>query len=481
MEKIRRPGFLVSLSPIILLLVLIMLNVVGTDEDSLSGPNQLALFISAMYAAALSYCYGKRWNGIIESINGTFQSALPAIMILLMVGLISGSWTASGIIPSMIYYGLDFLHAEYFLPAVVIITAIVSLITGTSWGTIATVGIALIGVGRALGFSEAWVAGAIVSGAYFGDKISPLSDTTNLAAASAEVDVFDHIRFMLRTTTPTILLTIVIFAIMTFVGSRTSDASLAAEYQQSIESTFTISAWLLLIPVLVLVLIVKKVPAVLVLFIGSLIAIIIAFFVQQDYLMKLGDMSSPRSAYLLLTSILYGSVSPETGSEILDKLFSSTGMAGMVNTVWLIISAMIFAGCMEAGGFLKAITDIILKHVRNRFSTVGATTATCLLFNITAGDQYMAIMIPGRMYAPTYARSGFRRTLLSRTLEDSATVTSPIIPWNSCGATQASILQVSTLTYAPFAFFCWISPLMTLVFALFNTLRDSKALPQNKR
>jgi len=475
MNSSKPISLFVALCPIVLLLALIMLNVVGTDVDSMGGANQLALFSSAIFAAFLGFLYGIKWKEIIDGISTSFISALPAMMILLMVGLVSGSWMVSGVIPSMIYYGLDLIDARFFLPVVVAITAIVSIMTGSSWGTVATVGVAFLGIGRALGFEDGWVAGAIISGSYFGDKISPLSDTTNLAAAVAEVDVFDHIRYMLRTTTPSFLITILLSVVFTFFAvSSPNEISLPAEYQDCIRNTFVVSPWLLLIPSIVIIMIVKKIPAVLVLFIGSFIAIVTAFFVQKDYLLKLGDMSSFQNVYLLLSSILYGPTSPDTGSEMLDSLFSTGGMGGMINTIWLIISAMVFAGTMNACGFLEKITQTIINHIRSRLSTVAATVSTCILFNLTAGDQYMSILIPGKMFSASYHKSGFKSTLLSRSLEDSATVTSPLIPWNSCGATQASILHVSTFTYAPFAFFCWISPVMTIIYAFFATLSERK-------
>ncbi len=474
----KQPSLIQSLIPIVLLLALIMSNVLGTNEDTMGGANQLSLLISAFVAGGIAIFNGLKWEQISKGITKTFSNAVPAILILLMVGILSGSWMTAGIIPTMIYYGLEILRPEYFLPATVVITATISVATGSSWSTIATIGVALIGISDALDFSPAWTAGAIISGAYFGDKVSPLSDTTNLAATVSDVDIFDHIRFMMRTTVPSIVITIVAFTIIgLWSDSSAVDSSTVAEFQTVIASTYNISLWLLLIPVAVIVLIIKKVPAVPVLMIGSFMATVAAGVFQQDFLVSLneGQPLSWQKTYELLTRSMFGATEPQTSSESVSNLLSTGGMMGMMNTVWLIITAMIFGGVMEVGRFLERITTSILKRVRTRSAMVTATTGSCLLFNMTTGDQYMSIVIPGKMFHRAYEKKGYDSCLLSRTLEDSATATSVLIPWNTCGATQATILGVATLTYLPFAFFCWLSPLMTLFMTWFGIAQQRKS------
>lgn len=428
----KQPTLIQSLIPIVLLLTLIMVNVFFGSSDTMGGANQLSLLISAFVAGAIAISNKVSWETISRGITSTFSNAVPAILILLMVGVLSGSWMTAGIIPTMIYYGLDVLRPDYFLPATVIITAAISLATGSSWSTIATIGVALIGIGDALGFNPAWSAGAIISGAYFGDKVSPLSDTTNLASTVAKVDLFSHIQFMMRTTVPSIVLTLIAFTVMGFVSDSGSETTATiAQFKGVIDSTYNISLWLLLIPVAVIYLIVKKVPAVPVLMIGSFMAIFAAGFFQQDYLLSLngGESLSWANYYDILTQSMYGETLPSTGDPSVDDLLSTGGMVGMMNTVWLIITAMIFAGVMEASGMLERVTSIILSRVKSPRAMVTATTGSCVLFNMTTGDQYMSIVIPGKMFHSAYEKRGMDSCLLSRTLEDGATATSVLIPW----------------------------------------------------
>lgn len=463
----RTPSIIQSVIPILLLLGLIMANVLMLPGDTLAGANQLSLLLASTVATALAVYNRVNWNEIMRGIVHTISSALPAIMILLMVGVLAGSWMISGVIPTMIYYGLDVLRPEYFLPAAVVITAAVSVATGSSWSTVATIGVALIGIGAAMGFDEAYTAGAIISGAYFGDKISPLSDTTNLASAVTGTDIFVHIRYMMQTTVPSIVLAIIAFTAITFMTDTGAVGTDSVErFQTTIAATYNIHWALLLIPVLTVYLIVRKIAAVPVLMIGSLLAIMAAALFQQEFLTILckGDLNL-RSGYEVLTRALYGKTIPSTGNSEVDSLLTTGGMAGMMNTVWLIITAMIFGGVMESARFLERITSAILSRVSSTFGLVASTTGSCLLFNTTAGDQYMAIVVPGKMFHKAFQRAGLESRLLSRTLEDTATATSVLVPWNTCGATQATVLGVATFTYLPFAFFCWISPLMTLLIA----------------
>ncbi len=465
----RPPTIVQSLVPILVLLGLIMVTVLGTGADALAGANQLSLLVASGVGAGIAVWNGVRWAEIMQGMVHTISASLPAILILLMVGMLSGSWMISGVIPTMIYYGLEILKPAYFLPACVVIAAAVAVATGSSWSTIATIGVALIGIGQALGFDMAMTAGAIISGAYFGDKVSPLSDTTNLASAVTGTDLFVHIRYMMQTTVPSILLTLAAFGVLTVVvgGQSEAAASGVETFQRTIAGTYRISPWLLLIPVLVVVMIVKKIPAVAVLMIGSVIAVGAAALFQRELLATLvpeGRLTLG-AGYEVLTRSLYGAIAPQTGDAAVDELLATGGMAGMLNTVWLIITAMVFGGVMEAGRFLERITTAILSRVRSTGGLVSTATGSCLLFNLTTGDQYMSIVVPGKMFLGAFRQNGLQPRLLSRTLEDAGTATSVLIPWNTCGATQATILGVPTLVYLPFAVFCWLSPLVTLVVA----------------
>lgn len=464
----RQPTIFQSVIPILVLLGLIMTTVLGTGADALGGANQLSLLIASGIGAGIAVWNRVTWAQVMQGMVHTISASLPAILILLMVGMLSGSWMISGVIPTMIYYGLDVLRPDYFLPACVVISAAVSVATGSSWSTIATIGVALIGIGHALGFDMAMTAGAIISGAYFGDKVSPLSDTTNLASAVTGTDLFVHIRYMMQTTVPSILLTLAAFTVLTLTvgGSAPAETGVDA-FQRTVASTYHVNPLLLLIPVLVVFLIIKKVPAVPVLMIGSLLAVAAAAIFQRELLATLtpdGQLTL-KSGYEVLTRSLYGATEPQTGDAAVDRLLATGGMAGMLNTVWLIITAMVFGGVMEAGHFLERITDAILTRVRSAGGLVTTATGSCVLFNLTSGDQYMSIVVPGKMFIGAFRRNGLQPRLLSRTLEDAGTATSVLIPWNTCGATQASILGVPTLVYLPYTFFCWLSPVMTLAVA----------------
>ena len=463
----KNPTIIQSITPIVLLLGLIMSNVFIVPDDTLAGANQLSLLLASFVAGVIAIYNRVSWTMLMQGIVHTITAALPAMMILLMVGILSGSWMVSGVIPTMIYYGLNVLRPEFFLPACVVITAAVSVATGSSWSTVATVGVALLGIGSAMGFNEAYTAGAIISGAYFGDKVSPLSDTTNLASAVTDTELFAHIRYMMQSTIPTIVLTILAFvAITIFTEGGTAEVSKVDEFQSIIASTYNIHWGLLIVPILTIYLIIKKIPAVPVLLIGSLMAILVAALFQQEFLSTLcqGDLTAEKGYEILMRS-MYGTTEPQTANGEVNKLLTTGGMGGMMGTIWLILTAMIFGGIMEAGHFLERITGAILSRVQSRGGLVTTATGSCLLFNITAGDQYMSIVVPGKMFVNAFRRSGLESRLLSRTLEDGATATSVLIPWNTCGATQASVLGVATLTYLPFAFFCWLSPLMTLFLA----------------
>jgi len=466
------PSLLISLLPIFFLIVFLAINVVLYGGDSSYGPNQIALLLAAAFTGILGLRLGYKWEDLQDGMVKSISSAMAAILILLMIGALSGTWLISGVVPAMIYYGLEILNPTIFLFAACIVSAIVSLATGSSWSTAATVGIALIGIGKAMGLHEGIVAGAVISGAYFGDKMSPLSDTTNLAPAMAGTDLFTHIKYMAYTTGPSIIITLVIFLIWGFTLDTSTDVSQIAQVQEAIASKFNIHLGLFLVPAAVIFLIIKKVPALPALLIGSLLGGVFALIFQPHLVNEISGItdSSWQANYGAVIQAMFTDTNFVTGNEILDKesLLSSGGMKGMLNTIWLILTAMVFGGVMECTGMLKKIAQSIIKRVTSTGSLVASTAATCITFNLTASDQYIAIVVPGRMFASTYRERGLAPENLSRTLEDSGTVTSVLIPWNTCGAYQSGVLQVGTLTYLPYCFFNIISPLMTIAFAYLN-------------
>ena len=471
----KKVSLYVSLVPVVVLIVLLSLNVWLFGDNTTSGSNQLSLLIAAAVAAVFGGLYGVKWKDMLNGAVKSISSAMGALIILLLIGSLAGTWMLSGIVPSMIFYGLEILNPTIFLFATCIVCAVVSLATGSSWSTIATIGIAMLGIGNALGLSNGLIGGAIISGAYFGDKMSPLSDTTNLAPAMAGTDLISHIRYMMFTTIPSITITLIIFL---FIGlkmdNNSSGFSQVLEMQNALSSTYNISLWSLLVPVLVIFLIVKKVPAVPALFIGTIGGGLYAVFFQQDVIYQLtkyeigNNLSYLKHAYISVMNAMTVEVSINTGNEGVNNLVSTGGMSGMLNTIWLIVCAMSFGGIMEITGFLKTITNSLLRFVKSRKSLVLTTSGTCLFLNVTASDQYLAIVVPGRMFANSYKKYGLDPKNLSRTLEDTATVTSPLVPWNTCGATHAGVLGISTLIYLPYCFFNLISPIMTLIFAYFN-------------
>jgi NhaC family Na+:H+ antiporter len=379
---------------------------------------------------------------------------------------LAGTWLISGIVPTMIYYGLQILNPKIFLVAACIICAIVSLASGSSWSTIATVGIALLGIGEALQISEGLVVGAIISGAYFGDKLSPLSDTTNLAPAMAGTDLFTHIKYMMYTTVPSFLISLILFLVIGLTFDSTQNTTDIKSLLSAIDNSFNVSPWLFLVPIIVLALIIKKVPALPSLLAGTLLGGLFAVIFQADLVVKLSEIDTNflQASYVAVINAMGGETNITTSNAMMNDLLSSGGMYGMLNTIWLIICAMCFGGAMEATGALKKISQSIIQYAESTGSVIATTACTCIFFNLTASDQYLSIVVPGRMYADTYKKKGLAPENLSRTLEDSGTVTSVLIPWNTCGATQSAVLGVATLAYLPYCFFNLISPLMTIVY-----------------
>jgi NhaC family Na+:H+ antiporter len=469
-EQPKEPSLLLSLFPIVILIGLLSLNVFLFGDDATYGSNQMALLFAAAIAGVIAIWLGFKWNTILDGIVRSISSALSAVLILLLIGSLAGTWLISGIVPALIYYGLEILNPTIFLFAAVIVSAIVSLATGSSWTTAATIGIALIGIGQAMNLPEGVVAGAIISGAYFGDKMSPLSDTTNLAPAMAGTDLFTHIRYMALTTVPSISITLLIFLIWGFTIDSSSDLETIALVQAAIKSKFNINLWLFLVPASVVFMIIKKIPAIPALLAGSLLGGVFAIIFQPNVVLEIANATEPGfyTFYEGVVRAMYEETSVATGNAMVDDLLSAGGMFGMMNTIWLIICAMIFGGVMESSGMLRRIAHEIIKWVHSTGSLVASTALTCLFFNITASDQYLAIVVPGRMFASTYRDRGLAPENLSRTLEDTGTVTSVLVPWNTCGAYQAGVLGVSTFAYLPYAFFNLISPLMTIFFAYAN-------------
>ncbi|MEC8610464.1 MAG: Na+/H+ antiporter NhaC [Bacteroidota bacterium] len=459
-----------ALTPIIGLIILLTINVTVYGSASLDGANQLALLLAAGLAAILGIKNGIKWPTILNGVSKSISTTTPAILILLLIGALAGTWLISGVVPSMIYYGLTLLNPQYFLIASCLICAVVSLASGSSWSTIATVGIALLGIGNALEISEGLVAGAIISGAYFGDKMSPLSDTTNLAPAMAGTQLFTHIRYMMYTTFPSFLITIVLFFIIGLNFSNHQNTENVSNLLNAIDSLFYISPWLFLVPISVLLLIIKKVPALPSLLIGTLLGGLFAIIFQPNLINDISGIydNNLKSSYIAVFNAMGNEVNIESSNSIINDLLSTGGMFGMLNTIWLIICAMCFGGVMETTGALHKISSSIIEYANSTSSIIASTAGTGLFFNLTASDQYLSIVVPGRMYADTYKEKDLAPENLSRTLEDAGTVTSVLVPWNTCGATQSAILGVATMSYLPYCFFNLLSPLMTILFAIFK-------------
>lgn len=464
----KEPTILEALFPILFLVILLAVNINIFATDGLSGSNQIVLLLAAAVAGLIAvFRLGFSWATIQDGMINSISAAMSSILILLLIGSLAGTWMLSGIVPAMIYYGLQVLNPTIFLLAACVVSAIVSVATGSSWTTVATVGVALLGIGKALGFEDGIIGGAIISGAYFGDKMSPLSDTTNLAPAMAGTDLFTHIRHMTITTFPTMFITLVIFGSIGFFRSAEGSVGQVSEISEVILERFNISGWLFVVPLLVLVLIMKKAPAIPTLLAGALLGGIWAIVFQPEIIQSLAwnpeDSFAVNSFQVVMTS-LYGNTTIVTSNDIVNELLITGGMFGMLNTVWLIICAMVFGGIMEVSGMLRVLAEAVMRKVTSVGSLIAATAGTGVFFNLTTSDQYLAILVPGRMYADIYKKKGLKGENLSRTLEDSATVTSVLVPWNTCGATQASVLGVATLTYAPYCFFNIISPFMTILF-----------------
>ncbi len=462
MNKRRHlPSPLISLLPLVVLVLMLVATIRAYGSDSLLGASQVTLLVVSAFCVLLgTTVLGVPWADFERMITKNVASVTSAIIILLLIGALSGTWMVSGVVPSLIYYGVKIIHPDVFLASTCIISALVSVMTGSSWTTIATIGIALMGIGRAQGFDDGWIAGAIISGAYFGDKISPLSDTTVLASGAVGVPIFKHIRYMLITTIPSLVIALIIFTFAGFMQQSNSSAEIE-QFTSALAGRFHISAWLLVVPVLTGVMIARKVPPIATLFLSTLLAVVFSLIFQSDALREIAGGDLFKGAM----QSVYGQTSLSTSNPMLTSLVATRGMAGMMGTIWLIICAMCFGGAMEAGGMVRGITQMFVRMIRGRVSLVASTVCSGLMLNLAVADQYICVLLTGNMFKKIYDRQQYERRLLSRTTEDSVTVTSVLVPWNTCGMTQSTVLGVPTLTYLPYCFFNLISPLMSICVA----------------
>ncbi|WP_304322825.1 Na+/H+ antiporter NhaC family protein [Phocaeicola plebeius] len=476
-QKMKIPSPLVSLLPVAVLVVLLFFTIRLLGADALGGGSQICLLLTTALCAALGMSrYGVSWKDIEHAIINNIAGVSSALIILLIIGALSAAWMLGGVVPTLIYYGVQIIHPKFFLVSCCVICAVVSVMTGSSWTTIATIGIALMGIGKAQGFEEGWIAGAIISGAYFGDKVSPLSDTTILASSVTDTPLFTHIRYMMYTTVPSVVISLVIFTIAGF-SHEASDSSQIAVFTTGLAERFHIT-WVLLVPVVTGILIARKVSSIITLFISTALAVVCMLVFQTDVLQEVaGDgVSGGEALYKGVLLALSGSTSLQASTPALTELIATRGMGGMMDTVWLILCAMCLGGAMTACGMLGSITRMFVRFTHKLASTVAATVASGLFLNLATADQYISIILTGNMFKDIYKKNGYESRLLSRTTEDAVTVTSPLIPWNTCGMTQATILNVPTLVYLPYSFFNLLSPLMSIFVACigFKIVRSVK-------
>ena len=469
MEQKGSGKIIIALIPVIVLVGLLALDISIFGSDAILGPSQVSLLVATGICVWLSmWRYKTPWSTFEDAIRSNVGDVTNAIVILLLIGALSGAWTVSGIVPTFIYYGLKIISPKVFLLSACVLCALVSLMVGSSWTTIATIGVALMGIGKAEGFSDGLIAGAIISGAYFGDKISPLSDTTVMASSINRVPLFSHIRYLMVTTVPSIAITLVIFTVLG-LSHQGAPAAQVEQYAQALDRTFNLSPWLMVVPLITAVLIARKRPALIVLAISTILASCFALFFQPDLVAGIGEKvvqgSRAKVFFAGTMESVYNSVTLATGNAEVDALVSTRGMLGMLNTIYLIICGMCFGGCMRASGMLREISRLILPLARRRFGLVATTVTSGTLLNGIVSDQYLSIILTSDIFRDTYDKEGYERRLLSRSVEDSATVTSPLYPWSSCGMTQSTILHVPTIAYLPYCFFNWISPLMSITIA----------------
>ena len=480
----EKPSWFVSLIPFVVLIATLVVVIKVFGADALEGGSQVSLLLATGVIVAISMIFYRiPWKDFEEGILDNIRAVGTSILILLLIGAVAGSWMVSGVVPTMIYYGMKVIFPEVFLFATCAICALISIMTGSSWTTIATVGVALVGIGTAQGYDPGWTAGAIISGAYFGDKVSPLSDTTVLASSSSGTPLFTHIRYMMVTTVPSFVIAMVVFLIVSICHEVPSSVE-TLDFSNDLASTFNISPWLLLVPVMTGVLIAKKIPAMLTLFVAALVAGVFAVIFQPHVIGSVAtgmapDPSQPLSFLDGFKGIFisyYGSTAIDTGNAALNDLVSTRGMSGMMNTIFLIISAVTFGGALVGSGMMQSLTEMLTRFIRRRVTMVSATVGTGIFANMITGDQYLSIILTSSLYKKLYKERGYESKLLSRSVEDSATVVSVLIPWNSCGMTQATVLKVSTMTYLPYCLFNLLSPIMSVMIAAigYKIARKSK-------
>ena len=459
-EQVKIPHPLVAVVPVVVLIGFLAVVITLFGSDSLSGGSQVALLMGTAVCMCISMgFYRVPWRRFEEQMKRTIGEVSVTLLILLCMGMLAGSWMISGVVPTLIYYGVQVMSPQFFLVCTCVICALVSLLSGSSWTTVATIGVALLGIGHVLGLSEAWTAGAIISGAYFGDKMSPLSDTTILASSATGTELFTHIRYMVFTTAPSFLITVAIFFFAGLVNVGDTELQVG-RFTEGLSQTFHISLWTLLVPLLTGVLIARRVPSLIVLFLSSIVAGAVALILQPHILTEIGG-----GLVKGLAMTYYGATAVDTGDAALNELVSTGGMAGMLNTIWLILCAMCFGATMVASRMIESLTQVIVRFVRSRVGLVSSTVGTGIFLNLTTGDQFISIVLNADIFKQAYREQGYESRLLSRSCEDSATVTSVLIPWNTCGMTQSTVLGVPTLTYLPYCFFNLISPLMSIFIA----------------
>ncbi len=462
-----RPPLALSLVPVGALFALLIVNVWVFGDNASAGPNQVALLLCALVAGTIGrFVLKLNYRDLETKAIKSIVLAMEAMIILLVVGALIGLWMLSGIVPTMLYYGIALISPGVFPVVACLVCSVVSLAIGSSWSTMGTVGVALVGIGTALGFNPGLVAGAIVSGAYFGDKMSPLSDTTNLSPAVAGTDLFTHIRNMLYTTVPAYAITLLAFGGLGLVAHEGDfEGETVTAMTAALDQAFLLHWSLLLVPVVTIGLAMLRVPAIPSLLVGGLLGALTAVLVQPAQVVAGADGNLVAAGFARIIETAYSGFLPDTGNPEVDALLNRGGMTSMVDTIFLIITAMLFGGTMESTGMLPSIAAAILRLVRGAASLVAGTIATCIVFNLTASEQYLAIVVPGRMFRKAYADFGLRQRNLSRALEDGGTVTSVLVPWNTCGAYAASVLGVATLNYAPYAFFNILCPIVAIALA----------------
>ncbi len=467
-ESPRVPHPMIACIPILVLVGMMTLIVKLFGGDALGGGIQIAMLMSTAVCVCLAmWVYRLTWKELEKGIVQTISNSATSLIILLLIGMMSASWMISGVVPTLIYYGVQIMSPTFFLFTTCVICAVVSVMTGSSWTTVATIGVALIGIGSALGVPEYWSAGAIISGAYFGDKVSPLSDTTVLASSCSGVNLFTHIRYLLFTTVPTMCITLVIFFVAGFFMDTEGNIR-TSEYTEGLEGSFNISLWTLIVPAVTALMIARKLPSLVILFVSALMAGLMAMVMQPDVLLSIGGDAGQSDFICMVKGVMMvfvTSTNIDTGSASVNELVGTSGMSGMMNTIWLILCAMCFGGVMMASRMIHSLASLLIRVISGTASLVASTVTAGVMNNILVCDQYVSIIITTDMFRGIYKEKGYESKLLSRSTEDSSTITSVLVPWNTCGMTQSTVLGVATLSYLPYCFFNLISPLMSIIVA----------------